>query len=250
MESAKNRRRSTHFQSARKDEWPLRPHFPLLFAYQVESAALLARRRHLGESNNRLHSAYPMEAKQPQAVTDLLRRWRRGDEEAIDELIAAVYPELHRLAAGYLRGEQRDHTLQPTALVNEAYLRLVGGAEVDYNDRMHFLVVAARTMRRVLVDHARAKRALKRGGSQVRVTWSDSKLGTLDGTPDVLDLDASLRRLADLDERKSEVIELHFFGGLTYDETAAALGVSLATVNRDLRFAKAWLADDMRPASG
>ncbi len=163
----------------------------------------------------------------------------------MDELMEVVYPQLRRLAAGYLRGERRDHTLQPTALVNEAYLRLMGGTPVDYSDRVHFLAVAARTMRRVLVDHAKARRALKRGGDRLRVTLSEEKLGATDAAPDVLALDASLERLGERDPRKSRAIELHFFGGLTYDEIAEALGVSAATVSRELRFAKAWLADDM-----
>ncbi len=181
------------------------------------------------------------------AVTDLLLRWRGGEHEAIDELMQAVYPELHRLAARYLRGERHDHTLQPTALVNEAYLRLVG-SDVDYNDRIHFLAIAARVMRRVLVDHAKARRTQKRGGERLRVTLSEARLGAAGAAPDVLALDEALERLASLDERKSRVVELHFFGGLTYDETAEALGVSAATVSRELRFAKAWLANDMRDA--
>jgi len=179
------------------------------------------------------------------AVTEWLRRWRGGEEEAIDPLIQAVYPELHRLAARYLRGERRGHTLQPTALVNEAYVRLIG-SDVDYADRVHFLAVAANVMRRVLVDHAKARNALKRGGDQLRVTLTDAKVGSIDAPPDVLALDEALERLAALDERKSRAIELHFFGGLTYDETAEALGVSVATVNRELHFAKAWLADEMQ----
>lgn len=184
----------------------------------------------------------------PEAVTDLLHRWRGGEAEAIDELMQAVYPELHRLAARYLRGERRDHTLQPTALVNEAYLRLIR-SKVDYNDRVHFLAIAARVMRRVLVDHANARNAQKRGGDRLRVTLSDAKLGIDGAAPDVLALDEALLRLAELDERKSRVVELHFFGGLTYDETAEALGVSVATVNRELRFAKAWLASDLQESA-
>ena len=181
----------------------------------------------------------------PGAVTDLLQRWRGGEDEALEELMQTVYPELERLAARYLRGERRDHTLQPTALVNEAYLRLIR-SDVDYSDRVHFLAIAARVMRRVLVDHAKARNAQKRGGNRLRVTLSDTKLGVADASPDVLDLDESLLRLAELDGRKSRIVELHFFGGLTYDETAEALGLSAATVNRELRFAKAWLASDMR----
>lgn len=186
-----------------------------------------------------------MKSRGADAVTDLLHRWRGGEDQAIDELMQAVYPELHRLAARYLRGERGDHTLQPTALVNEAYLRLIR-SNVDYNDRVHFLAIAARVMRRVLVDHAKAKNARKRDGKRLRVTLSDAKLRDKDVAPDVLALDESLARLAELDARKSRVVELHFFGGLTYEETGEALGISVATVNRELRFAKAWLANDMR----
>lgn len=185
-----------------------------------------------------------MDSERPSAITDLLHRWRGGEQEAVEELMSAVYPELRRLAARYLRPERRNHTLQPTALVNEAYLRLIG-ADVDYSDRVHFLAIAARIMRRVLVDHAKARGALKRGGDRVRVTWTDSRLGNAKD-PDVIDLDASLSRLAERDERKSRAIELHFFGGLTYNEIAETLGVSVATVNRELRFAKAWLLADFK----
>ena len=178
------------------------------------------------------------------AVTKLLRRWREGEVEATEELMQAVYPELHRLASGYLRRERQGHTLQPTALVHEAYLRLID-SDVDYSDRVHFLAIAARVMRRVLIDHAKARKSQKRGGDQLRVTLTEARLGAAATTPDVLALDASLRRLAEHDERKSRVIELRFFGGMTYDETAEALDISVATVNRELRFAKAWLANDM-----
>ncbi len=189
------------------------------------------------------------------AVTDLLFRWREGDEGAVEGLMSAVYPELRRLAARYLRGERRDHTLQPTALVHEAYLRLAG-SDVDWQDRVHFLAVAARTMRRVLVDHAKSKQALKRGGDRLRVSWAEDRLelpepaaGAARGL-DILALDESLRRLAELDPRKGRIVELHFFGGMTYEETAEAVGVSPATVNRELRFAKAWLLDEFRPTGG
>lgn len=186
-----------------------------------------------------------MKGERSVGVTDLLELWRSGDDFAGDRLMEVIYPELRRLAAGYLRGESRSHTLQPTALVNEAYLRLVG-SEVDYQDRVHFVAVAARVMRRVLVDHAKAKKAQKRGGDRLRVTLSDDRLGAGEHAADVLALDEGLARLAEIDPRKCRVVELHFFGGLTYDETAQALSMSAATVNRELRFAKAWLADAMR----
>jgi len=178
-------------------------------------------------------------------VTELLRRWREGEDEARDDLMTLVYPELHRLAAGYLRGERSGHTLQPTALVHEAYLRILG-TDVEWQDRVHFLAVAARVMRRALVDYARARQTKKRGGDVVRVTWSDSALGTPGAAPEILDLDAALESLAQHDERKSRVVELHFFGGMTYEETAEVMDISVATVNRELRFAKAWLLDRMK----
>jgi len=178
-------------------------------------------------------------------VTELLRRWREGEDEARDDLMTLVYPELHRLAAGYLRGERSGHTLQPTALVHEAYLRILG-TDVEWQDRVHFLAVAARVMRRALVDYARARQTKKRGGDAVRVTWSDSALGAPGAAPEILDLDAALESLAHHDERKSRVVELHFFGGMTYEETAEVMDISVATVNRELRFAKAWLLDRMK----
>lgn len=183
-------------------------------------------------------------------MADLVRGLCEGEEKAVEGLISLVYPELHRLAAAYLRGERRNHTLQPTALVNEAYLRLVGGAAVEYADRVHFLAVAARTMRRVLVDHAKARGALKRGGDRLRVTLTDARVGAPVAEPDVVALDDAMSRLAERDGRKGQVIELHFFGGLTYEEIAEVLGVSPATVNRDLSFAKAWLADDLESEGG
>ena len=159
--------------------------------------------------------------------------------------MAIVYPELRAIAQRQLTGEAEGHTLQPTALVHEAYLRLIG-AEVEWEDRRHFFAVAARAMRRVLVDHARARRRDKRGGDAVFVTLDDQlALGTESGL-DLVALDDALDRLASQDERKARAIELHFFGGLTYDETARALDVSTATVDRDLRMGKAWLVQQLR----
>jgi len=173
-------------------------------------------------------------------VTELLLDWRRGDAAALDQLIPMVYDDLRRVAARQLRGERTDHTLQPTALVHEAYGRLVG-ADITWTDRAHFFAIAARTMRRVLVDHARAHDREKRGGGAVRVTL-DENLAVDAGRPeDVLALDAALEQLAEVDPRKAEVVQLHFFGGLTYDQIAEALGISPATVDRDLRMARAWL---------
>jgi RNA polymerase sigma factor (TIGR02999 family) len=173
-------------------------------------------------------------------VTELLLDWRRGDQDALEQLIPLVYDELRRIAARQLRSERPDHTLQPTALVHEAYGRLVG-ADITWNDRAHFFAIAARTMRRVLVDHARAQEREKRGGGAVRVTL-DENLAVDAGRPEeMLALDAALEQLAKFDARKAEVVQLHFFGGLTYDQIAEALGISAATVDRDLRMARAWL---------
>ncbi len=162
----------------------------------------------------------------------------------MDQLIPLVYDELRGLAAARLRGERQDHTLQPTALVHEAYARLVQ-ADVGYENRTHFFAVAAQMMRRILVDHARRLRSAKRGGGAVAITLNDDVAGTAGPAPDVLALDEALTSLAEREPRKAQVVELHFFGGLTYAETASALGISEATVDRDLRMAKAWLAAEM-----
>ena len=176
----------------------------------------------------------------PAAVTQLLASWRAGEDAARDRLIPLLYGELHRLAERSLRGERRNHTLQPTALVNEAYLRLVG-VDVPWEDRAHFLAVAARVMRRILVDHARARKRNKRGAGQVHVTLDESVALTPEPSADIVALDAALDRLASHDERKARAVELHYFAGLRHDEVARILEISTATVDRDLRLAKAWL---------
>ena len=178
-------------------------------------------------------------------VTRLLGAWRAsGDERVLDELVPLVYDELRELAASRLRGERPDHTLQPTALVHEAYARLVDG-DVDYTDRAHFFALAATTMRRVLVDHARARATTKRGGGVADVTLDERVAASAERPDEILALDEAIERLMRRDERKGKVVELHFFGGLTYAETAAALDISEATVDRDLRMAKAWLAREL-----
>ena len=174
-------------------------------------------------------------------ITGLLGRWRRGDEEAVAELMPAVYGELRRLAARALRGERSGHTLQATALVHEGYLRLAAGTPPRWRDRSHFYAVAARTMRRILVDHARRRRAARRGGAARPVTLTEGALPAAPPVVDLLDLDAALEALARHDERKARVIEMRFFAGLTEAETAAALGVSAPTVRLDARLARAWL---------
>lgn len=171
-------------------------------------------------------------------VTALLLAWRSGDRDALTQLMQLVHTELHGLAQRYMRGERQDHTLQATALVNEAYLRLVD-ADVDWKDRAHFFAVAATTMRRILVDHARALGRHKRAG--VKVSLEESVIVAADRTAELVAIDEALTRFAESDERAAKVVELHYFGGLTYDEIAEALDISPATVHRDLRFAKAWL---------
>ena len=180
-------------------------------------------------------------------VTVLLRAWGRGDEAALHELMPLVERELNRIARRCLLGERAGCSVSATALVNEAFLRLVNLERIDWQDRTHFLSMAARLMRRVLVDHARARHAERRGGDVVRVTFDELLLpGQHDPhAADVLTLDDALTALAGLDPRKAQVIELRFFGGLTVEETAAALDVSVKTVVRDWTFAKAWLQREM-----
>jgi RNA polymerase sigma factor (TIGR02999 family) len=178
-------------------------------------------------------------------ITTLLVRWRGGDEAALERLMPLVYDELRRLAERYMRAERPDHTLQATALVHEAYVRLVG-VEAAWQDRVHFLSLAARLMRRILVDHAKAARRGKRGGGAVKMSLDDVALVAPEPSSALLDLDEALNGLAALDERKARAVELHYFGGLTYDETAEVLGVSAATVDRDLRMARAWLYREVR----
>ena len=182
-------------------------------------------------------------------VSRLLLAWRNGDPAALDRLIPLLYDELHALASRQLRGERPDHSLQTTALLHEAYLRLVG-ADVHWEGRVHFFAIAARTMRRILVDHARANARVKRGAGVTPITLGD-EIGAADGpSADLVDLDEALNRLSALDERKARVVELHYFGGLNYEETAAALEISTATVHRDLRMAKAWLHRELRQGAG
>jgi len=183
----------------------------------------------------------------PSEVSALLRSWRGGDRDALDRLIPLVYDELKVIAGRLLRGERPDHTLQATALVHEAYARL-GGAQVDWRDRSHFFAVAAKQMRRILVVHARSRRRAKRGGGAEQVTLEETIAVSAESAAGLLELDEALERLAAVDARKAEILELHYFGGLTYAETAEALAISPATVDRDLRFAKAWLYRELQDA--
>jgi len=175
-----------------------------------------------------------------QLVTRLLKQWGGGNKEALDELMPVVYQQLRRLAAICLRSERTNHTLRATALVHEAYLRLVD-ADVAWQDRVHFFAVSARLLRRILVDHAKANHRQKRGGGAEMVEFDEAVLVGPQTSGGIVQLDMALQRLAALDQRKSEIIELLCFGGLTYDEAAAALKISPATVHRELKMAKAWL---------
>jgi RNA polymerase sigma factor (TIGR02999 family) len=179
-----------------------------------------------------------------QAVTQLLKRLSAGDRDAFDHLVPLVYDQLRRLASRSLRSQRPDHTLRATALVHEAYLRLAD-AGGDWQDRVHFYAVAARVMRSILVDYAKAGKRQKRGGGAEHIAFDEALLVSPATPLGLPDLDESLQRLEAHDARKGKVVELLFFGGLTYDETAVALGISEATVHRDLKMAKAWLYRDL-----
>src|SRR5262249_40446842 len=178
-------------------------------------------------------------------LTDLLAAWNAGDPNALEKLTPFVYDELHRLAKRYMAGERAEHTLQATALVNEAYARLIDWKNVHWKNRAHFIGTAAKLMRRVLVDYARSRAYDKRGGGGVKITLYDGWLVSKEKSVDLLDLDRALSRLEQLDGRKSKVVELRFFGGLTLEETAEVLSVSPNTVSNDWSFAKTWLLRQM-----
>ena len=175
-----------------------------------------------------------------QLVTQLLQQWGSGNKEALDQLMPIVYDQLRRLASNCLRAERPDHTLRATALVHEAYLRLVD-ADVAWQNRVHFYAVSARMLRRILVDHAKSRNRYRRGGEYQKVPLEEAILVGPEADKGIVELDEALQRLAIQDRRKSELIELLFFGGLTYDEAAEALKISPATVHRELTLAKAWL---------
>ena len=179
-------------------------------------------------------------------VTLLLAKWAEGNQQALEELTPLVYRELRRLAASYLRKERAGHTLQPTALVHEAYLRLVDQSNPNWQNRSHFFGVAARLMRQILVDHARQRKAQKRAGSRVRVTLDSALRFHPEQSGDLLALDRSLNALEKFDPRKCKTVELRYFGGLSLEEIAKTLEVSAVTVRRDLRLAQAWLHNEMQ----
>ena len=180
-------------------------------------------------------------AQRSQNVTQLLIGWSNGDREALDALLPVVYEELRKQAANYLRRERVGHTLQTTALIHEAYLKLVDQKNVHWQNRAHFFGIAAQLMRRILVDHARTKKRAKRGGSNIRVSFNEANVLAPSQNLDIVALDEALERLSEIDEQQSRIVELRFFSGLTVEETAAVLAISPATVKRDWSMAKAWL---------
>ena len=178
-------------------------------------------------------------------ITDLLLAWNAGDEEALQQLMPLVHDELHRLAHHYMARERANHPLQTTALVNEAFLRLVDSSRVKWQNRAHFFAVSAQLMRRILVDFARARHKIKRGGDAIHLSFNEAQTASHEPTRALVALDDALEALAAMDSRKSQVVELRFFGGLTVEETAEVLGVSPMTVTRDWSLAKTWLLREL-----
>lgn len=182
-------------------------------------------------------------------MTQLLAHWSQGDDSALGELTPLVYEELRRLAHHYMGGQRPDHTLQTTALVNEAYLRLAGQTQPGWQNRVHFFAVAARAMRQILVNYAMSCRAQKRGGGAIKVELDEGAIASPEKSKEIVELNEALERLAALDSRKARVVELKYFAGLTHDEIAEVMNVSRVTVRRDWIFAKAWLHNELRNAS-
>lgn len=174
-------------------------------------------------------------------LTELLRDWRHGDRAALDRLTPIVYEEIRRMAHRYMQRERHGHTLQTTALINEAYIRLLGQQQVDWNSRTHFFAVVAQVMRHVLIDHARSRHYLKRGGEAQHVPLDEARPMSSERASELVALDEALSSLAQLDQRKARVVELRYFGGFSLEETAEVLDVSVMTVRRDWNTAKAWL---------
>jgi RNA polymerase sigma factor (TIGR02999 family) len=182
-------------------------------------------------------------------VTQLLEQWSEGDHTAVVELTPLVYEELRRLAHYHMAGQRSDHTLQTTALVNEAYLRLADQTNPNWKGRAHFFAVAARAMRQILVSYARTQQAQKRGGGAIKIELDDAAIVSPEQSREIVDLHEALERLATLDSRKAQVVELKYFGGLNYDEMAEVLKISRVTVRRDWEFAKVWLYTELNDAS-
>jgi RNA polymerase sigma factor (TIGR02999 family) len=192
----------------------------------------------------------PMEAQPKSDVTELLSRWTRGDRDALDALVPVVYSELRRMAARFLRRERTEHTFQPTALVHEAFLKLIDQRDVDWQSRAHFFGVSAQLMRRILVDHARERAARKRGGGLHHVALEDAFAISASNHIDVIAVDDALHRLASIDPDQVRLVELRFFAGLTIDETAEVLGWSSGSVKREWIVAKAWLQRELSEGPG
>jgi RNA polymerase sigma factor (TIGR02999 family) len=187
-----------------------------------------------------------MEGPPSSRITQLLHDWNTGDRQALDELIGLVYPELKKLASSYLRSERPDHTLQPTAVIHELYLRLLGKNMPQWEGRAHFFGIAARLMRQILVDHARSRNAERRGGPEKpRMLLEDAPIFSQDQAAELLAFDSALKKLALFDERKAQVIEMRSFAGMSVEETAQALNISEPTVKREMRLAKAWLLREL-----
>lgn len=190
-----------------------------------------------------------MEASKQKRVTELLVAWKEGSEQALDDLVPFVYKELHRLAKNQLRKERPGHSLQPTALTHEAFVRLFGFRQVNWQDRAHFFAVSAQVMRHVLVEHARKHRAVKRGGHDIRVSLTEARAAVAEVDIDIIALNEALEHLEAEDPRQCRVVELRYFGGLNEEEIADVLGMSRATVSRDWSVAKLWLRRELEGAS-
>ena len=185
----------------------------------------------------------------PHRVTQLLQQWSHGDNAVLTELTPLVYEELHRLAHHYMERQRPNHTLQTTALVNEAYLRLADQTNPTWQSRAHFFAVAARAMRQILVSYARSTRAQKRGGAGARIELNEAAIISPEQSKEIVDLHEALERLATLDSRKAQVVELKFFGGLNYEEIAEVLNIARVTARRDWEFAKVWLYTELHSAT-
>jgi RNA polymerase sigma-70 factor (ECF subfamily) len=181
----------------------------------------------------------------PHRVTQLLQQWSQGDNAALTELTPLVYEELHRIAHHFMEGQRPNHTLQTTALVNEAYLRLADQSNPNWQSRAHFFAVAARAMRQILVSYARSDRAQKRGGGGARIELDESAILSPEQSKEIVDLHEAIERLGTLDSRKAQVVELKYFGGLNYDEIAEVLKIARITVRRDWEFARLWLYTEL-----
>lgn len=182
----------------------------------------------------------------PHEVTQLLQQWNQGESAALEKLLPVIYHELQKLAGAYLRNERPGHTLQPTALINEAYLRLIGQNFPEWQNRKHFFGVAAQLMRQILVEHARAHNAAKRGGGEQKFSLDEALTYTQEKAAELVALDDALQALAQFDARKARLIELRYFGGLSLEETAAVLDISIATIGREMRLAQAWLQRELQ----